>query len=152
MNGKMNLNEKLEEIDEILTSFEDWMHGEDGERCTEARVLLKEVVDEFNLQTNEELQTQYENVCNEYIRRFCEKQEIDFDGWVGDEVGGIASFIHQYFFNMSDIILDITTNQPVGFILDWQSDGVDYNLFKDNTEHINYNSYIMGLRYSDLKK
>jgi hypothetical protein len=29
MNGKMNLNEKLEEIDEILTAFEDWMHGED---------------------------------------------------------------------------------------------------------------------------
>jgi hypothetical protein len=53
---------------------------------------------------------------------------------------------------MSDIILDITTNQPVGFILDWQSDGVDFNLLKDKTEYINYNSYIMGLRYSDLKK
>jgi hypothetical protein len=53
---------------------------------------------------------------------------------------------------MSDIILDITTNQPVGFILDWQNDGVDYNLFKDNTEHINYKSYTMGLRYMDLKK
>jgi hypothetical protein len=44
MNGKMSLNEKLEEIDEILTSFEDWMHGEDGKRCTEARKLLKEVI------------------------------------------------------------------------------------------------------------
>jgi hypothetical protein len=111
----------------------------------------------LNKMSNEELKTQYENVCNEYVRRFCEKQEIDFDGWVGDEVGGIASFIHQYFFNMSDIILDITTNQPVGFILDWQSDGVDYNMFdynmfKDKTEYINYNSYIMGLRYYDLKK
>jgi hypothetical protein len=98
------------------------------------------------------LKNQYDNVCNEYVRRFCEKQKIDFDGWIGDEAGGIASFICQYFFNMSDIILDITTNQPAGFILDWQSDGVDYNLLKDKTEYINYNSYIMGLRYSDLSK
>jgi vacuolar-type H+-ATPase subunit H len=44
MNGKMNLNEKLEEIDEILASFEDWMHGEDGKRCTEARKLLREAI------------------------------------------------------------------------------------------------------------
>jgi hypothetical protein len=144
--------EKLEEIDEILTSFEDWMHGEDGKRCTEAKVLLKEVVDEFSLQTNENLKIKYDNVCNEYVRRFCEKQEIDFDGWIDDEVGGIASFISQYFFNISDIIFDITTNQPVGLIFDWQSDGVDFNMFKDKTEYINYNSYIMGLRYIDLKK
>jgi hypothetical protein len=106
----------------------------------------------LNKMSNEELQTQYENVCNEYVRRFCEKQDIEFDGWISDEVGGIASFISQYFFNMSDIILDISTNQPVGFILDWQSDGVDFNLLKDKTEYINYNSYIMGLRYHDLKK
>ena len=106
----------------------------------------------LNKMSNEELQTQYENVCNEYVRRFCEKQDIEFDGWISDEVGGIASFISQYFFNMSDIILDISTNQPVGFILDWQSDGVDFNLLKDKTEYINYNSYIMGLRYYDLKK
>jgi hypothetical protein len=106
----------------------------------------------LNKMSNEELQTQYENVCNEYVRRFCEKQDIEFDGWISDEVGGIASFISQYFFNMSDIILDMSTNQSVGFILDWQSDGVDFNLLKDKTEYINYNSYIMGLRYYDLKK
>ena len=106
----------------------------------------------LNKMSNDELQTQYENVCNEYVRRFCEKQDMEFDGWVGNEVGGIAGFASQYFFNMSDIILDMSTNQPVGFILDWQSDGVDFNLFKDKTEYINYNSYIMGLRYSDLSK
>jgi hypothetical protein len=152
MNGKMNLNEKLEEIDEILASFEDWMHCEDGKRCTDARVLLKEVVDEFSLQTDEGLKTQYENVCNEYVRRFCEKQEIDFDGWIGDEVGGIASFISQYFFTIDDIALDLHTKQPKGLILDWQSDGVDYNMFNETPQNINYKSYTMGLRYEDLKK
>ncbi len=28
---------------------------------------------------------QYELVCNEFVQKFCDKQEIDFDGWVGNE-------------------------------------------------------------------
>jgi hypothetical protein len=106
----------------------------------------------LNKMSNEELQTQYEDVCNEYIRRFCEKQEIDFDGWVGDGVGGIASFISQYFFTIDDIALDLHTKQPKGLILDWQSDGVDCNMFNETPQNINYKSYTMGLRYEDLKK
>jgi hypothetical protein len=102
--------------------------------------------------TIDELQDHYENICNEYIRRFSKKQEIEFDGWVGNEVGDIASFICQYFFNVSDIMLDLSTHQPVGLILDWQSEGVDYNMFNDDKQYINYKSYIMGLRYADLKK
>lgn len=35
---------------------------------------------------------QYELVCNEFVQKFCDKQEIDFDGWVGNEIGGIALF------------------------------------------------------------
>lgn len=57
----------------------------------------------------------------------------------------------QYFFNLSDIILDLKTKQPKGQILDWQSDGVDFNMFNDNQQHINYKSYTMGLRYNQLK-
>jgi len=70
---------------------------------------------------------------------------------LGDEIGGIASFACQYFFNLSDIILDLKTKQPKGQILDWQSDGVDFNMFNDNQQHINYKSYTMGLRYNQLK-
>lgn len=100
----------------------------------------------------EKLKTQYENVCNEYIRRFCEKQDIEFDGWVGNEVGGIAGFASQYFFTIDDIALDMNTKQPIRLILDWQSDGVDYNMFNETPQNINYKSYTMGLRYEDLKK
>lgn len=39
----MNDYEKLNCIDEVLASFEDWMHGSDGENCTKARKLLREV-------------------------------------------------------------------------------------------------------------
>lgn len=147
----MNLKEKLEEIDDILSSYEDWMHGLDGKNCTRARKLLTEVIDEVKLPTNENLKVQYETICNEYVNRFSEKHDIEFDGWVGSDVGGIASFSSQYFFNISDIVFDINTNQPVGLILHWQDDGTDYNMFNDKTEYINYKSYTMGLRYEDLK-
>lgn len=99
----------------------------------------------------QELNKQYEFVCNELVQKFCNKQQIDFDGWVADEIGGLASFACQYFFNLSDIILDLNLKQPKGFILDWQSDGVDFNMFNDNQQHINYKSYTMGLRYEQLK-
>lgn len=42
------LIEKLEQVDEILASFEDWMHGKDGDNCTKARILLIEVMEEMN--------------------------------------------------------------------------------------------------------
>ena len=99
----------------------------------------------------QELKKIYEFACNEYVQKFCNKHQFEFDGWVGDEIGGIASFACQYFFNLSDIILDLKTKQPKGQILDWQSDGVDFNMFNDNQQHINYKSYTMGLRYNQLK-
>ena len=45
------------------------------------------------------------------------KQQIDFDGWVGDEIGGINFICLSIFFNLSDIILDLNTKQPKGQIL-----------------------------------
>ena len=98
----------------------------------------------------QELIRQYEFVCNEWIQKFSNKQDIDFDGWVGNEVGGIASFACQYFFNLSDIILDLKTKQPKGNILNWQNEDVDFNMFNENPAHINYKSYTMGLRHGDL--
>lgn len=34
---------KLNEIDEILSGFEDWMHGQDGKNCSLARKLVSEL-------------------------------------------------------------------------------------------------------------
>lgn len=91
----------------------------------------------------------YEKSCNDIVKAFCKKQDIEFDFWVADEVGGIAGFASQYFFNVSDLVLDLKTNQPKGFILDWQSESTEYNMFRSNKKrkNINYNSYIMGLRF-----
>lgn len=98
-----------------------------------------------------ELNKQYEFVCNEWIRKFCNKQDIEFDGWAGDEINGIASFACQYFFTLNDIVLDLNSKQPKGFILEWQSDDVDFNMFNKVPHHINYKSYIMGVRHSLYK-
>ena len=94
----------------------------------------------------EKLKKRYESACNAYIHIFCKKQDIEFDFWVADEVGGIACFISQYFFNLSDIILDIETEQPRGSILDWQNTEVDRHFAGEEKPYINYKSYTMGLR------
>lgn len=100
----------------------------------------------------EKLHLDYCKICNDFIAAFEEKQEIKFDYWVGNEVGGIASFACQYFFNLSDIILDIITNQPKGKILSWQDEGVNFNIDKEFPTRINYKSYVRGLRIKDLKE
>lgn len=99
-----------------------------------------------------ELNRQHEFVCNEWVQKFCNKQGIEFDGWVSDEIGGIALFNCQYSFSLSDIILDIKTKQPRGRILDWQNEGVEFNMSNKDHQHMNYKSYTMGLRYEQLKR
>lgn len=99
----------------------------------------------------QELNRQYEFVCNEWVQKFCNKQDLVFDYWIGDEIGGLACFNEEYFFNLSDIIQDLIKKQPKGFILEWYEEGVDYNLSNEKVQHINYKSYIMGLRYEQLK-
>lgn len=85
----------------------------------------------------------YENVCNELAKDFCRKQDLIFDGWVGNQIGGIA-YCSDFFFNMNDIVLDLKTDQPKGNIIDW---------YYSNTEEytINYYSHTKGLR-AELKK
>jgi hypothetical protein len=89
---------------------------------------------------------QYESICNEIVKMFAKKQELDFDGWVGNDVGGIAAFGGQYFFSMQDIILDLNTRQKKGFILEWQNEMVEYAMSDPPKQTINYKSYTLGLR------
>lgn len=90
----------------------------------------------------------YEKLRNEIINEFSRKQDLSFDGWIADEIGGTASFCHQYFFNISDIVLDLKAKKKSGFILNWQSESVDHNKdSKENYYYINYSSWIKGERY-----
>ena len=64
---------------------------------------------------------------------------MDFYGWVGDTVGGVAC-CNDFFFNFQDIVWDINSKQPKGLIVEWYYDSVD-NIEKS----INYYSYTKGL-------
>ena len=86
----------------------------------------------------------YEAVCDQYIKKFCNKQGLEFDGWLGGIVGGYAHFA-DFIFNFQDIVWDINTLQPKGLIIQWVHDS-DRHFPK----HINYLSYSNGLKYSDI--
>jgi hypothetical protein len=97
-----------------------------------------------------QLINQYKFVCNEWVTRFGLKQGIEFEYWVADEVGGVAVFNSEYFFNLHEIILDLTTKQKKGLILKWHNETVEVNINRKSPLFINYKSYTMGLRYSDI--
>ena len=100
-----------------------------------------------------ELQVTFNFVVEKYIAKFEKKHGYEFSNWVSNEIGGIAVFIEQYFFNFDDIRMDIDNNVKKDLIFTWQEDGVEYAMNNSNEEttNINFKSYISGLRYSDLK-
>ena len=67
------------------------------------------------------------------------------DMWVGGDVGGTI-LIGDYFLNFDVIVLDMNTKQPKGLILEWYNETME-----DPTKWINYKSYTMGLRQSEIK-
>lgn len=91
------------------------------------------------------LKEQYEFVCNEYVNAFIKKQSMSFNGWVGDEIGGIA-LCNDFYFNFQDIVWDVNTKQPKGSIVDWYYQNLD-----TPEKSINYYSYTKGLRVSEIK-
>jgi hypothetical protein len=100
------------------------------------------------------LKENFENSCNDYIKYFSEKQEIeyDLDDWIGREIGTTISFIGgQYFFNIHDIVLDVNSKCPKGLIFQWHDDTMSYNLSNKEKNYMSYQSYIMGLRYKQTK-
>ena len=101
----------------------------------------------------QKLKEKYEKACNEYVKLFCEKHDIEFDFWISNEVGGMASFGEFYAFDMETIRQDIDNDFPPQLILQWVNDNVD-NVFdgSDFDYSINYPSYARGLRYDELRR
>lgn len=93
------------------------------------------------------LKEKYKRIVHAYIKEFEKKQDVQLEYWVGDKVGGICTFGDVLFFSFDDIRHDIDTNQPKGQILDWL-----YQSIERISNRINYASWCMGLRYSDIDK
>lgn len=71
------------------------------------------------------LKEQYQIVCNEYVTKFCNKQGMNFEFWVGDIVGDVVS-CSEFYFNFRDIVWDINSKQPKGKIIDWYYDSLEF--------------------------
>jgi hypothetical protein len=91
----------------------------------------------------EELKQEYDIVCSEYIKKFVKKHGYQFNFWVANDVGGIACFIDQYFFNFSDIRYDLDKKCPKGMIFKWQ----DYCI--ENDMQISFFTYHLGYRIKE---
>lgn len=71
------------------------------------------------------LKNDYEKACNNYVKSFCEKQDMEFYGWVDNKVGEIA-LCNDFYFNLFDIVWDINSNQPKYRIIDWYYEVMEY--------------------------
>jgi len=85
-----------------------------------------------------QLRKMYEFVCNEYVQKFCDKQELTNKGWVNNDVGTTA-MCSDFYFNLTDIVFDIDSNQPKWRILDWY--GNSFQECQNGDKFINYENY-----------
>ena len=91
---------------------------------------------------NQALQDRFRSVCMDYIMRFCEKHDLNFEGWVGDRVGETAE-IGDMFLDFSDIRYDIDTEQKSGTIEKWWDYSYDLSML-ECPKTINYRSWCAG--------
>lgn len=88
----------------------------------------------------------YKYVEDQYIHKFCNKHELDFD-----YCSGYVYCFGDYFFNFDEIKYDIDNKLPKHLILNWQNEGVEYAMNNQNSsKSINLQSYHKGLRYKDI--
>jgi hypothetical protein len=73
------------------------------------------------------LNFQYERICTGYIDEFIKKQKISFDYNMAQESGNVVKYFEHYYFNIRDIVYDLTHNCAKGLIYRWQS----YNIKND---------------------
>ena len=92
-----------------------------------------------------ELKERLDNCIDLYTLLFCQKQECSESGWIGKVKGGINCFGDSYF-SFEDIRIDLEMEVPKGEIWKWYSDNIE-----NQGKSINYYSYVLGLRISDIK-
>lgn len=92
------------------------------------------------------LQINYNRAVNDYLELFVKKHGYEFTDWVSGEVGGIACFIEQYFFNFDDIKFDIDNKIKKDLIFQYQDDSLAHP-----KKNMNFRSYAKGLRFEDIK-
>ena len=90
------------------------------------------------------LRLRYEDACNDYLRLFCEKHELDFDPdyWVAGDVGTIICINDHYYINFHDLKYDIDHNVDKSIFFEWCNYDVDMGMLE--AQRINYPSWVKG--------
>jgi hypothetical protein len=86
------------------------------------------------------LNLQYERICIGYIDEFIKKQKINFDYNMAQESGNVVKYFEHYYFNIRDIVYDLSNKCSKGLIYRWEA----YN--KKNDCQWSYEQYFKGLR------
>ena len=89
------------------------------------------------------MKKQLQNAINKYVKAFEKKHDVCFDGFIADDILGIATFSDCYF-NIADVVFDLDNKCPKDLIWNWYYESLD------ETKLINYQSYYKGLRYGQL--
>lgn len=83
------------------------------------------------------LKAGFEKAVESYMLAFCHKQDRTFDGWVGDNAGGMADIDGYYVLNFDDIRFDIDNQVPSGLIFKW------YEEILAEGKEMNYRHYVL---------
>jgi len=89
---------------------------------------------------------QWNDVCNEYLKAFCDKHEWPYepDMWVGNDIGTIV-MIGDMFVSMDNIRYDIDNDIPEEYFTKWYWKSLDVHELTDGAEnYMNYENYCKG--------
>ena len=85
------------------------------------------------------LKEQFNEITKEYVSLFSKKHDIEFDGWIGDNVGEIA-FFADYFVDFEDIRYDIDNDIEEKKFFEWYDMEIDLALAGKPT--VNYRNFL----------
>jgi len=94
------------------------------------------------MKETQEIKQKYEKLCMEYVLRFCEKHDLNFEGWVADRVGETAE-IGDMLLDFSDIRFDLDSERKVGEIEKWWDYSYDLAML-ECPKTINFRSWCLG--------
>lgn len=91
------------------------------------------------------LRENYNNVCNDYLKAFCEKHGFDYEdakeSWAAGYVGGVCN-LGEWFVNFDDIRTDLDMHAPKDEYFKYY----DYDMESHDLgfKRINYDSWLLG--------
>lgn len=82
---------------------------------------LPQHIENFKKQQRSELKPKFDKIVEQYVNHFCEKQDLEFNFWIADDIGGAAYFNSVYTLYFDDIRFDIDNEISKGKIIEYST-------------------------------